>query len=82
MLAIFAAIDYNKEKHKEEKTMQVLYFFESIRNPVLDFLMSTLTHLGEETVEHSLCRGQEEILQVLPFYPIVGQEQGSGAPCP
>ena len=30
--------------------MQVLYFFESIRNPVLDFLMSALTHLGEETV--------------------------------
>lgn len=42
--------DYNKEKHKEEKTMQVLYFFESIRNPFLDFLMSALTHLGEETV--------------------------------
>jgi len=30
--------------------MSVLYFFESIRNPVLDFIMSTLTHLGEETV--------------------------------
>lgn len=30
--------------------MEVLYFFESIRNPFLDFLMSTLTHLGEETV--------------------------------
>lgn len=30
--------------------MQVLYFFERIRNPFLDFLMSTLTHLGEETV--------------------------------
>ena len=30
--------------------MQVLYFFERIRNPFLDFLMSVLTHLGEETV--------------------------------
>lgn len=30
--------------------MSVLYFFESIRTPVLDFLMSTLTHLGEETI--------------------------------
>ena len=30
--------------------MEVLYFFESIRNPFLDFLMSALTHLGEETV--------------------------------
>ncbi len=29
--------------------MKVLYFFESIRNPVLDFIMSTVTRLGEET---------------------------------
>ncbi len=29
--------------------MQVLYFFESIRNPVLDFFMSLVTRLGEET---------------------------------
>jgi undecaprenyl-diphosphatase len=30
--------------------MQVLYFFESIRNPVLNFLMSLVTRLGEETI--------------------------------
>ena len=30
--------------------MSVLYFFESIRNPVLDFLFSIITVLGEETV--------------------------------
>ncbi|MBQ7094969.1 MAG: phosphatase PAP2 family protein [Clostridia bacterium] len=30
--------------------MEVLYFLESIRNPVLDFLMSALTHFGEETL--------------------------------
>lgn len=30
--------------------MPILYFFESIRNPVLDFFFSTITHLGEETV--------------------------------
>ena len=30
--------------------MQVLYFFEGIRNPFLNVLMSALTHLGEETV--------------------------------
>lgn len=30
--------------------MSVLYFFESIRNPVLDFIMSTVTHLGEEMI--------------------------------
>ena len=30
--------------------MQLLYFFESIRNPVLDALFSLITHLGEETV--------------------------------
>ncbi len=29
--------------------MKVLYFFESIRNPVLDVLMSLVTRLGEET---------------------------------
>ena len=29
--------------------MPVLYFFESIRNPFLDTVMSLLTHLGEET---------------------------------
>ncbi len=30
--------------------MKVLYFFESIRNPVLDVFMSLITMLGEETV--------------------------------
>ncbi len=30
--------------------MEFLYFLEKLRNPVLDFLMQTLTHLGEETV--------------------------------
>lgn len=29
--------------------MELLYWFESIRNPVLDTLMSLATHLGEET---------------------------------
>ncbi len=30
--------------------MELLYFLEDLRNPVLDFLMQLLTHLGEETV--------------------------------
>ncbi len=30
--------------------MELLYFFESIRNPVLDFLMSALTYLGHEVI--------------------------------
>ena len=30
--------------------MSLLYFFESIRNPVLDFIFSIITVLGEETV--------------------------------
>lgn len=30
--------------------MELLYWFESIRNPVLDAVMSTVTRLGEETV--------------------------------
>lgn len=30
--------------------MNFLYFLESIRNPVLDFIFSIITHLGEETV--------------------------------
>lgn len=30
--------------------MALLYFLESIRNPVLDFFFSTITHLGEETL--------------------------------
>ena len=30
--------------------MQLLYWFESIRNPVLDTFMSLVTHLGEETL--------------------------------
>ena len=30
--------------------MELLYWFESIRNPVLDVLMSLVTHLGEETL--------------------------------
>lgn len=30
--------------------MQVLYFFQSIRNPFLDFFMAAATRLGEETV--------------------------------
>ena len=29
--------------------MSFLYWLESIRNPVLDAIMSTITHLGEET---------------------------------
>ncbi len=29
--------------------MELLYWFESIRNPVLDVIMSLVTHLGEET---------------------------------
>lgn len=32
-----------------EGCMPFLYFLESIRNPVLDFIFSTVTHLGEET---------------------------------
>ena len=34
--------------------MELLYWFESIRNPVLDVLMSLVTHLGEETFFLSL----------------------------
>ena len=30
--------------------MEFLYFLESIRNPVFDFIFSLITHLGEETV--------------------------------
>ena len=30
--------------------MAFLYFLESIRNPVLDFIFSAITHIGEETV--------------------------------
>lgn len=30
--------------------MQILYFFESLRNPVLDFFFSLITLMGEETV--------------------------------
>lgn len=30
--------------------MELLYWFQSIRNPVLDVIMSTVTRLGEETV--------------------------------
>lgn len=30
--------------------MNFLYFLESIRNPVFDFIFSTITHIGEETV--------------------------------
>lgn len=30
--------------------MEFLYFLEDLRNPVLDFMMQLLTHLGEETV--------------------------------
>ena len=33
-----------------ESCMPFLYFLESIRNPVLDFIFSTVTHLGEETL--------------------------------
>ena len=32
-----------------EGCMPFLYFLESIRNPVFDFVFSTITHLGEET---------------------------------
>ena len=32
-----------------EKCMPFLYFLESIRNPVLDWIFATVTHLGEET---------------------------------
>ncbi len=30
--------------------MEFLYFLENLRNPVLDFIMSTVTHLGEEII--------------------------------
>ncbi len=30
--------------------MEILYFFQSIRNPFLDFFMAAITRLGEETV--------------------------------
>ena len=30
--------------------MEFLYLLEKIRNPILDFIFSTITHLGEETV--------------------------------
>ena len=30
--------------------MELLYLFEKIRNPVLDFFFSLITHVGEETV--------------------------------
>ena len=30
--------------------MKFLYFLESIRNPVLDFILGAITHIGEETV--------------------------------
>ena len=33
-----------------EGCMPFLYFLKSIRNPVLDFIFSTVTHLGEETL--------------------------------
>ena len=29
--------------------MELLYWFESIRTPVMDMFMSLVTHLGEET---------------------------------
>ena len=29
--------------------MELLYLFEKIRNPILDFFFSTVTHIGEET---------------------------------
>ena len=28
--------------------MELLYFFEKIRNPILDFFFSTVTYLGDE----------------------------------
>ena len=30
--------------------MELLYLLEKIRNPILDFFFSTITHLGEETI--------------------------------
>ena len=30
--------------------MELLYWFESVRTPVLDTVMSLVTHLGEETL--------------------------------
>ena len=46
----FLRIRYNEIRNHEGVLMSVLYFFESIRNPVLDFIMSTVTHLGEEMI--------------------------------
>ena len=33
-----------------EEIMEFLYFLEGLRNPVLDFIFSLITHLGEETL--------------------------------
>ena len=38
--------------------------------------------LGEEGVAHPVGGGQQEILQVLSFYPVVGEQEGSGATRP
>ena len=51
--------------------MKFLYFLESIRNPVCDFLFSTITHIGEETVFLGLaifffwCVGKREGFYIL-----------------
>ncbi len=47
--------------------MQLLYLLEKIRNPVLDFIFSAITHIGEETVF---------LLVALFFFWCVGKREG------
>ena len=46
-------------RHKEARQMELLYWFESVRTPVLDVLMSLVTHLGEE-IGRASCRERVE----------------------
>ncbi|MBE6589671.1 MAG: phosphatase PAP2 family protein [Ruminococcaceae bacterium] len=43
-------VQYKKSQRREQKFMQLLYFLESLRNPVLDAIFSVITLCGEETV--------------------------------
>ena len=47
--------------------MSFLYFLESIRNPVLDFFFSTVTHIGEETIF---------LVTALLFFWCIGKREG------
>ena len=47
--------------------MSFLYFLESIRNPVLDFLFATITHIGEETIF---------LVLALLFFWCIGKREG------